>query len=1736
MRKVKRYLSGIIAIILLIASIPMNVFASENFAITLQPENQFVEAGETATFSVGAIGEGLTYQWMFSSDGGESWVNSGAVSAKTESYSFTTLKSQDGRLFKCVIKNALGTQITSEIALLRIGKIPTISIQPIDQNVEAGNVATFTVGAAGEGLTYQWFFSNNGGESWTKSGAESAKTSSYSFSASKSQDGRMFKCQVSNLYGTVVSETATLHIGKQEIAETVIVSQPADQYVEAGETATFSVEATGENLTYQWFFSNNGGESWTKSGAASAKTASYSFVASKSQNGRVFKCQVTGTGGTIETELAYLNILAPASIISQPEDQYVEVGETATFSVEATGENLAYQWFFSNNGGESWTKSGAASAKTANYSFVTVKSQNGRLFKCQITNSLGEILTSEIAQLYIVEPYFTITFDAGEGEFYDGIKQLTNTAERGSYGVTLYAANGDVVEPTRANYNFVGWKYKNRLARTIYVSSDITVYAEWEPQYQITYNANGGFFSIEARENSQNWGFDYDEVANTMTSYQNAGTYFTYDWLEPQRNGYYFKGWKLGTAYVRGVTVNASVPIAVLYADWGVAQGHVTYDANGGYWQFNENEEPFTETTFYQPLGIYYLGWHEPIREGYEFLGWTVNGENVKSVELTEDHNEITVCAHWRINHNVTYDANGGYFVDYFYNDAYYHRDECVIFNGDFYRCISNEVQPGDWNSSDWEEISIDDLDEVRVNSEWPGCYWVGSVQEPWREGYEFLGWSTVDYAQRGDRGYEINLQGDCTFYATWGKSDLTITYDANGGLLDIDGVDYETFEVDYEPEWGNELFPWANRGEEDEYRFLGWSTDDEATVPEYNHRERIYLDDESITLYAVWEKRIKITFNGNGGTWPEGDDEVETRIEYKDAGQYYYPRTWNPERENYNFDGWMDEDDVLLDGSEYIVLEEDLVLTACWTKQVTVTYDPNGGYWDDGDSYKTWDGNEGNVHIGMEWPQKQDFDFAGWGATADAKPSSDRDFNDYDYDVDLHDDATYYAMWVAPFTVTYDANGGDFGYENNQAITVVNDENIHFGDYELRDWLNRDGYEFLGWDEDPTAVEPEFRSRDHLNLKGATTFYAIWHKLPSVTYDAYGGQWGDEKDNNVHTTEVHYGRVDENYVVGREEPWRDGYRFDGWVDANDNPVDNIVITFRDGDDYQFHATWIKEVTVTYDANGGYYGHEYIRQESWHGDEGMVHIGHGCPTNPNNSLTFVGWSTDQYADPATDDIENEFDVELHDDVTYYAIWSEPFTVTYVYGYDDNDEPISEDQTNVNYGNNYRLWGWMDRDGYNFLGWSEDPDGLNAPVYNPDQDIFIKGATTFYAVWEKRAWITYDAKGGMFRDGEEVNVDTRDMNEWYYVGYEQPELKGYRFKGWADSPDATTNNADNRKIQLDQDYTFYAVWSREITVTYDAGLGEWYDYDTPLGNTLTRSANTGEEYGLEGWVPERRDDQFEFIGWSYVENGTEADIIADNSIFVPLDSKDITLYAVWQPRVKVTFVYDGGRWGENDNTFHYFQYPMEDFFVGYISPWREGYEFLGWVVDPQSNEEPRNNYFMDELTEDITFYAVWAPKIAVTFDAAGGTFDHNGQGTIVQYYRSGDKIDRDTDWGTEDYSIEPKRNGYIFAGWVDTNGNQLRSYYVTEDITLVARWIEMHSITLDANGGLVWDEEGNLVSQATISNNVDCTIFAYEFEPEREGYEFDGWFDGDELINKFTFTEDHTYVAHWTPVE
>src|SRR5947207_10272939 len=123
---------------------------------------------------------------------------------------------------------------------------PTITTQPANQTVTAGQTATFTVVAGGTApLSYQW--QRN---SVNIAGATAAN---YTTPATTSSDsGSTFRVVVTNTAGTVTSAAATLTVSAAAVAPT-ITTQPVNQTVTAGQTATFAVVASGTaTLNYQW--------------------------------------------------------------------------------------------------------------------------------------------------------------------------------------------------------------------------------------------------------------------------------------------------------------------------------------------------------------------------------------------------------------------------------------------------------------------------------------------------------------------------------------------------------------------------------------------------------------------------------------------------------------------------------------------------------------------------------------------------------------------------------------------------------------------------------------------------------------------------------------------------------------------------------------------------------------------------------------------------------------------------------------------------------------------------------------------------------------------------------------------------------------------------------------------------------------------------------------------------------------------------------------------------------------------------------------------------------------------------------------------------------------------------------------------------------------------------------------------------------------------------------------------
>ncbi len=260
---------------------------------------------------------------------------------------------------------------------------PSISAQPASQSSCAGTTVVFSVTATGTGLTYQW----------RKNGVNinAATASSYTITSVAAADAGNYDVVVSSSCGlNTTSSTATLTVGN-----TAISTQPVNQAVCAGTSASFSVSATGTSLTYQW----------RKGGVNISGTNNATYVINNVTAGDAgnYDVVVTGNCGAATSTTASLTINAATVISTSPANQIVCAGNNATFTVAATGTGtVTYQW--RKNG------TNIQGANTASYTINTVSNIDAANYDVVATGTCGSatssaaILTVNAATVITTQP------------------------------------------------------------------------------------------------------------------------------------------------------------------------------------------------------------------------------------------------------------------------------------------------------------------------------------------------------------------------------------------------------------------------------------------------------------------------------------------------------------------------------------------------------------------------------------------------------------------------------------------------------------------------------------------------------------------------------------------------------------------------------------------------------------------------------------------------------------------------------------------------------------------------------------------------------------------------------------------------------------------------------------------------------------------------------------------------------------------------------------------------------------------------------------------------------------------------------------------------------------------------------------------------------------------------------------------------------------------------------------
>lgn len=228
-------------------------------------------------------------------------------------------------------------------------------------------------------------------------------------------------------------------------AAPVITTQPAPPSltVSVGANVQYSVGASGSALSYQWLKDND-----PITNNATATTATLQLTNLQTTESGVYTVNVTNAGGTTPSNPVTLTVTSgptdPPPVVNQPpQNTTAIVGTSTSLSVQATGQNLTYQWFKNNNlidgaTGATLNFSNVQTTDTADYTVNvsngggTIPSAPARLTVVSAMSALGFEPVNNAAGICTDKP-LSITFD--------------RTPKLGTSGrLRVYEANGILVD------------------------------------------------------------------------------------------------------------------------------------------------------------------------------------------------------------------------------------------------------------------------------------------------------------------------------------------------------------------------------------------------------------------------------------------------------------------------------------------------------------------------------------------------------------------------------------------------------------------------------------------------------------------------------------------------------------------------------------------------------------------------------------------------------------------------------------------------------------------------------------------------------------------------------------------------------------------------------------------------------------------------------------------------------------------------------------------------------------------------------------------------------------------------------------------------------------------------------------------------------------------------------------------------------------------------------------------
>lgn len=315
------------------------------------------------------------------------------------------------------------------------------------------------------------------------------------------------------------------------------------------------------------------------------------------------------------------------------------------------------------------------------------------------------------------------------------------------------------------------------------------------------------------------------------------------------------------------------------------------------------------------------------------------------------------------------------------------------------------------------------------------------------------------------------------------------VKFDANGGVFRDGDKTSKLLKVG-DKITATEIIP-PTRGDT---VFAGWALTSDATKPD----SVLGVADKAKTVYAVWKKMFKVTFDANGGTFP-GEGAVKSISKLVAEGEAIsvegigLPESYTADEVKYYFNGWAFAADAEASLATLGEAKGDTTLYAVWTEAPTwtVTFDTRGfgvsvAYVQDGEKV-----------VLPEAPKAAGYKFVGWFTD-----SSFAEGTEFDTSQVIEENVVVYAKWkLQEYDIVYLMGSG----ANNEVNPVS--YNVETPTIKLRPPTKK-GYNFDGWYYDADFVNAATQITE--GSTGKVKLYAKWEvKTFTVTY--MGGEFALE-------------------------------------------------------------------------------------------------------------------------------------------------------------------------------------------------------------------------------------------------------------------------------------------------------------------------------------------------------------------------------------------------------------------------------------------------------------------------------------------------------------------------------------------------------------------------------------------------------------------------------------------------